>query len=173
MSNDSLIGGVCGYVAGLLDSWEIKSFLGGIGLLYTSISGGDVFLLAAVYALMCLDLVFGLCEAFFLGKFTPFRMHRGVIKFLSYSLAIFLIMTVSASINATAGMNLHLQDFFMSYIVACEAISIARHAVRLGWPVPKLLIRIAFAARQRAEQLTESVCDGEKDSSKGREEKGR
>lgn len=163
MSNGSIIEALTASLAGLIDSWQIKSSIAGIGVLYTSISGGDAFLLAAVYVLMVADIVFGLCEAIFLHSFSPYRLHRGVLKFLSYSIAIVLVMTISASINTSVGGNLHIQDFFMSYIIATEAISIIRHSVRLGLPVPQLLINMSHAAQERAEKMAQTVIGGQDD----------
>lgn len=159
VSNTGMISAAVGYVLGLADSWELKACLGGLGALYAAVSGGDAVLLGAVYVLMMLDILLGLCEAVLLGKFSPYRLHRGVLKFLSYTVTILLIAAVSAAVNTSIGMNIHIQDFFMSYLIATEVISVVRHAVRLGWPVPPLLIKLAFAAKERTEQAAELLID--------------
>lgn len=134
-----------------LDNWQFKSGLSSIGTLYAAMSAGDALLLAYVLLLMCLDLAFGLVAAWKLGTYSPFRLHKGVMKFLSYSLTVVLVMTISSSANTSVGVNLHVQDFFMSYLIACEVMSITRHMKRLGLPVPDILVRLAFGAKKKAE----------------------
>ena len=145
-----------------LDNWQFKAGLSSIGTLYAAMSAGDALLLAYVLLLMCLDLAFGLIAAWKLGTYSPFRLHKGVMKFLSYSLAIVLVMTISGSANTSVGINLHVQDFFMSYLIACEVMSITRHMKRLGLPVPEILVRLAFGAKKKAENAVCNALEGHK-----------
>lgn len=137
--------------------WQIKGTCAAIGGWYSSVSAGDALLLVYVFVLMGVDLIFGVIEARHFGEYSPYRFCRGMIKIGTYAATIVLVMLLAGSVNASIGVNLHLQDFFMAYLVACEAISIIRHMERLGLPVPDICKRIAFGVQHKAENGIDRV----------------
>lgn len=138
--------------------WQAKGVWAAVGGWYSAISAGDATLLASVFILMGLDLAFGLCAAVRHRVYSPYKLQRGIVKIGSYSLSIILVMILAGALNVAVGANLHVQDFFMAYLVACEILSITRHAERLGLQMPALLRRLAFGAKHRAEKgLSDAV----------------
>ena len=145
-----------------MQNWQIKTLFSIVGGFYSSISAGDSFLLACVFCMMCADVVFGLSSSIIGGMYDPHRLSRGIGKFFSYSVTILLVMFISAGINTSVGTNLHIQDFFMSYLMACEALSIIRHMENIGLPVPDLARKIAFGAKKKAESHVDIVTENRK-----------
>jgi len=145
-------------VRSCLQNWQIKSLFSLIGGFYSSVSAGDSFLLACVFSMMCVDVVFGLSDSIMSGTYSPHRLSRGIGKFFSYSVTILLVMFISAGINTAVGANIHIQDFFMSYLMSCEALSIIRHMENLGLPVPALARKIAFGVQKKAEEKVEAMA---------------
>lgn len=145
------------YISAALNDVAVKTTLTFLGTSYAAISGGEPMLLAYLLMFMGADIVFGLADGIKNKEYSPYKLHRGVIKIFTYLVTIFLVCVISNAVNISTGINAHIQDFFMTYMLATEAISIMRHMSRLGFPVVNIFYRIAFGVQQKADDTIERM----------------
>lgn len=145
------------YLSSAVNDMAFKTSMSFLGASYAAVSGGEPMLLAYLLMFMGADIVFGLADSIKNRQYSPYKLHRGVIKIFTYLFTTFLVCVLSNAVNITTGVNMHIQDFFMTYMLTTEAISIMRHMRRLGFPVVGIFDKIAFGAKHKADEAIERI----------------
>ncbi|GHV57115.1 hypothetical protein FACS189460_3120 [Deltaproteobacteria bacterium] len=149
------------YLDRLLDNWLFKVLLSPLGLLYSSIFGGNWALLLFFYIALFIDLILGGLAAWRAGEFSLTRAGQWVVKTLTYTLCIFLMGMVNKSVAEVIGVN-WLLDAFMGVMIVTEVLSIFRNMNEMGWPVPPLAVKLATKAQSRASRKLDELLGDEK-----------
>ena len=149
------------YICTAADKYTLKMIISITGAAYADMSGGEPKLLTALLLVLGFDIFFGMLRAIKDHEFSLHGLQHGVVKLLTYCLTIFLVCVISGAANTSFGMNMHIQDFFMFYMLTTEVLSILRNMKRIGLPVPGLVERIAMGAQHKSEEALDKVLPRE------------
>lgn len=154
----------------LFESWEIKLLLSTILTVwfqaieqFCSIFGADTLLVLLFFALVWLDLAFGLILIVKKREFTYTAIGRGLIKLPIYCLYLFLVGSVAISIQRSMQISIPLLNLFVSYMVASEAFVIISQLRLLKIYVPPLFLLLVRGVKKKTEAMVRKVLSIEED----------
>lgn len=156
------------YAAQLIDLWQYKIAAGiTVGAIAT-LFDIDAPMLLCVSALMFADVVTGVLVALKFNTFKTQRLSRGAMKFLAYYLSMFLVSVVNNYASASVGITFPIQNLYVTYLIATEAISVMNHCSTLGMPFPPLFSKILKKYHDRVEDTVENMIADEKAEQHGK-----
>lgn len=150
------------YTQALAVSWHVKACLAAVAAWFST----EPALIYWLVALWCADLFFGLWEAFRRGRFSCRVFKRGALKIPAYCLYVVLVAAVDTCMELAFHMSLPVLEAFIAYLVAQESVSVMGHAMRLGFPVPRMVRRILVHGKRKVERQINDIldADGDKDN---------
>jgi toxin secretion/phage lysis holin len=137
-------------MADMIDTFETKTFIGGIVVVISYISQAmdEVFIVLAAF--MILDYITGLlCGLFKNNGFSYKKAVRGIAKkavFFILILVTILIEFLIKYITEDAGINLQVEGAIITvmyvYLIGTEGLSVIQNLIILGIPVPPFMIKL-------------------------------
>lgn len=143
------------YTQALAVSWHVKTAIAAVAAWFST----EPALIYWLVSMWCADLLFGLWEAFRRGKFSCRVLKRGALKIPAYCLYVVLVAAVDACMELAIHMSLPVLEAFIAYLVAQESVSVMGHAMRLGFPVPRMVRRILLHGKARMERQIDEMLD--------------
>lgn len=143
------------YTEALVTLWPAKAAIAVVATWLAT----EPALLYWLVAMWAADLIFGLVEAFKRSKFSCRVLKRGALKIPAYCLYVVLVAAVDACIELAFHMSLPILEAFISYLVAQESVSVMRHMIRLGMPVPPMVRRILLHGKHKIERQVDDLLD--------------
>ena len=150
------------YTQALAVSWHVKAGIAAVAAWFST----EPALICWLVAMWCADLFFGLWEAFRRGRFSCRVLKRGALKIPAYCLYVVLVAAVDTCMELAFHMSLPVLEAFIAYLVAQESVSVMGHAMRLGFPVPRMVRRILVHGKRKVERQINDIldADGDKDN---------
>lgn len=150
------------YLAQITDLWQYKIAAGiTIGAIAT-LFGIDATMLICISALMFTDLFAGIVVAWKTNTFETRKLSRGVAKFFAYYLSMLLVNIVNTYASASLGITFPIQNLYVTYLIATEAISVMNHCSTLGMPFPPLFSKIIKRYHSRVEDAVDNIVTDDK-----------
>ena len=104
----------------------------------TFLLGGCSFIIKALLAIMILDYLSGVIAAAYHGKLNSNIGIKGISK----KLLIIILVSVAHLIDGILGLEFLVRNTVIYFYMSNEVISIIENSIKLGLPVPKILVKI-------------------------------
>lgn len=147
------------YATQLSELWQEKIVLSAAAGTIATLFGIDVAMLLCVSILMVIDLWLGLLCAWLVNDVSLGKLRRGAMKFFAYYLSMFLVGLINGYISSSLGIVLPIQNLYVTYLIATEAVSIMGHCSMLGMPFPPLFQKIINGYRDKVEHTVENIIN--------------
>ncbi|QOR34064.1 phage holin family protein [Clostridium sp. 'deep sea'] len=109
-----------------------------IAAIITFALGGCTFIIKALLAIMALDYLSGVISAAYHGKLSSNIGVKGISK----KLLIIILVSVAHLIDGILGLEFLVRNTVIYFYMSNEVISILENSIKLGLPVPKILVKI-------------------------------
>ena len=118
--------------------WQLKLIFASLSSLFAYLFGGWDALAQALVALIALDVVGGLAQAFYEKRLNSSIMRKGLIRKTGYFAAIALAVLIDRALFHSAPA---FRTLVLSYLCVNEALSVLEHLAAIGVPLPAQLKR--------------------------------
>jgi toxin secretion/phage lysis holin len=120
----------------VVHDWQIKAALAAAGACLVWLLGGWDILAQALVALIALDVLGGLIQAFYEKRLNSSIMRRGLLRKSGYFCAIALAVLIDRALFHSAPA---FRTLVLSYLCVNEALSVLEHLAAIGVPLPAQL----------------------------------
>lgn len=87
------------------------------------------------------------------------ELNRGMVRYLVYGGCLLMAVAVDVSLRRALGFSIPVVDVFMAYLILTDCSSIVGNAIRIGLPVPPLLVTLVFGGKTRVEKAILHAVD--------------
>lgn len=138
------------YLISLAQNWEVSVLVAFVISTLCAWTGLSRELVIIFLILMITDLLLGLYVAVVSNQFKCYKLRRGVMKLIIWTLCIILAHVLDITLSAVMKVEIDLFCLFsVAYVVFTDISSITKHLLRLNLPVPEIFILLTDSAKRK------------------------